>query len=373
LGDGAHNFTATVTDAAGNKSGSSNTIDSFIGQISAPTILSFSPHTGLVSNDITDATITGSAEPNSTVAVFEGSVELGTTTANNVGSWNYTTGRLATGSYSFTATDTIGGNTSPVSVGLTAAVETKTPTGNGAVRYTASVAPHGDHGKLIDASTLDAIFGTANTPSSHHSNNASTSLTIDNHATETVIGALPVTHSDHTDTVTASNTPLSGTAGLLSKSPSTASVNLPEIDSEATLTRNSNAGQGNFHSDAANSTISSADSGGQWHAGRSIMTETVNSSGSSDPPDPHGLSLSIAGILSASADTFVFKPDLGDEPVKVSNTANELADTSHTLYATLAELHANLHFALDHALVGDETAVGQPITQSPHIHDFHLV
>jgi hypothetical protein len=35
--------------------------------------------------------------------VFNGSAELGTTTANTGGAWSYTTGTLSNGSYSFTA------------------------------------------------------------------------------------------------------------------------------------------------------------------------------------------------------------------------------------------------------------------------------
>ena len=56
--------------------------------------------------------LTGAAEANSTVKIFDGSALLGSTTANGSGAWSYTTAPLATGSHSFTATATdAAGNT----------------------------------------------------------------------------------------------------------------------------------------------------------------------------------------------------------------------------------------------------------------------
>ena len=95
-----------------------------------PTIISFSPDSGVVGDDITDATIltvTGAAAANSTVTVYDGSIELGTTTANGNGAWSYTTGTLANGSHSLTATDTVAGNVSPASAALTVTVDTVAP------------------------------------------------------------------------------------------------------------------------------------------------------------------------------------------------------------------------------------------------------
>jgi hypothetical protein len=96
----------------------------------APTISSFSPDSGVVGDDTTDATIltlTGTAAANSTVEVFDGSTELGTVTANGSGAWSYTTGTLANGSHSFTATDTVVGIVSPASTAMTVTVETVAP------------------------------------------------------------------------------------------------------------------------------------------------------------------------------------------------------------------------------------------------------
>ena len=61
-------------------------------------------------------TLTGTAEANSTVTMFEGTSALGTATANSIGAWSYTTGQLLSGSYVFTATATdAAGNVSALS------------------------------------------------------------------------------------------------------------------------------------------------------------------------------------------------------------------------------------------------------------------
>ena len=63
----------------------------------------------------------------STVAVFDGSTELATVTANPSGIWSYTTGTLANGSHSFTATDSVAGTVSTASAPVTVTVDTVAP------------------------------------------------------------------------------------------------------------------------------------------------------------------------------------------------------------------------------------------------------
>jgi Ca2+-binding RTX toxin-like protein len=85
-----------------------------------------------VGDGITSAnvlTLTGTAEANSIVALFDGTTQLGTTTANGSGAWNFATGHLADGSHSFTATDTDAtGSTSATSAALNVTVDTHAPT-----------------------------------------------------------------------------------------------------------------------------------------------------------------------------------------------------------------------------------------------------
>ena len=93
LANGAHSLTATATDAAGNTGVASGALSVTIDTTApvAPSITSFSPDTGTVGDGITTAnvlTLTGTAEANSTVKVFDGATLLGSAAANGSGAWS---------------------------------------------------------------------------------------------------------------------------------------------------------------------------------------------------------------------------------------------------------------------------------------------
>ena len=95
-----------------------------------PSILLFSTDSGTVGDGVTNdntLTLTGTAVANSTVKVFDGATLLGTAMAGSNGAWSYTTGTLANGSHSFTATDTVAGTTSAASTALSVTVDTVAP------------------------------------------------------------------------------------------------------------------------------------------------------------------------------------------------------------------------------------------------------
>ncbi len=82
----------------------------------APSIASFSTDSGTVGDGLTNdntLTLTGTAEANSTVKVFDGATLLGSATAErHAGPGAYTTAALANGAHSLTATATdAAGNT----------------------------------------------------------------------------------------------------------------------------------------------------------------------------------------------------------------------------------------------------------------------
>ena len=111
LANGAHSLTATATDAAGNTGVASTALSVTIDTTApaAPSIASFSPDTGTVGDGITSAnvlTLTGTAEANSAVKVFDGATLLGSAVANGSGAWSFTTGTLSNAAHSFTATAT---------------------------------------------------------------------------------------------------------------------------------------------------------------------------------------------------------------------------------------------------------------------------
>ena len=56
------------------------------------------------------STLKGTADPNSTITVYDGSTKLGTTTASATGSWDYITQVLTDAKHTLTATATIVGS-----------------------------------------------------------------------------------------------------------------------------------------------------------------------------------------------------------------------------------------------------------------------
>src|SRR5262249_39484338 len=97
----------------------------------APAISSFSPDTGTVGDGITSSTVltlTGTAEANATVKVYDGVTLLGTATANGSGAWSYTTATLSNATHSLTATATdAAGNTGAASSALSVTIDSVAP------------------------------------------------------------------------------------------------------------------------------------------------------------------------------------------------------------------------------------------------------
>jgi hypothetical protein len=91
LSGGIHGLTVMATDAAGNTSLVSSVITVSVSTAAplAPMIASVSPDSGAAVDGITNAnvlTLIGTAAANSTVNVFDGTTQIGTTTADATGS-----------------------------------------------------------------------------------------------------------------------------------------------------------------------------------------------------------------------------------------------------------------------------------------------
>lgn len=133
---GTSSIKLKVVDNANNDSPTiyshSYTIDSATPSAPPTPTLATLSDTGVLNNDklINDSTptLTGSAEANSTVTIYDGATKLGTAMASASGVWNYTTGTLSGASHSFTvtATDTAG-NVSNASQALTITLDTTAP------------------------------------------------------------------------------------------------------------------------------------------------------------------------------------------------------------------------------------------------------
>ena len=93
-----------------------------------PIIASFGTDSGIQGDGITNdhtLTLTGTAEANTTVKLYDGTALLGTAAADGSGAWNYATGNLLDGTHNFTATDTdAAGNVSTASTVLPVTVAT---------------------------------------------------------------------------------------------------------------------------------------------------------------------------------------------------------------------------------------------------------
>ena len=111
LSNGSHSFTATDT-VSGVTSAASTLLNVMVDTM-APNIPSLTSDVVVNTNQ---AALTGAAEANSTVSVYDGVTLLGVTTTSASGVWAYTTAALNNGTHSFTetATDTAG-NTSAAS------------------------------------------------------------------------------------------------------------------------------------------------------------------------------------------------------------------------------------------------------------------
>lgn len=133
LTNGTHTVTVTATDKAGNASAVASVNAAILDTVApvAPIFTTYSPDTGKAGDAITKSnvlTVTGLAEANSAVKIYDGSIVLGTTTANAGGTWSYTTPALADGLQVLTAIATdAAGNSSQASSPLGVIIDTIAP------------------------------------------------------------------------------------------------------------------------------------------------------------------------------------------------------------------------------------------------------
>ncbi len=124
LTDGKHSLTATDT-VSGKTSVASSA--------ATLTIDTHAPTTPvLVSDSVVNTNhvlVSGTAEANSSITVYDGTAAVGTAMAGSNGAWSFTTGALTTGSHVLTATATdAAGNTSGHSAGLDPVIGSPTST-----------------------------------------------------------------------------------------------------------------------------------------------------------------------------------------------------------------------------------------------------
>ena len=156
LPNGAHSFTATDT-VSGVTSAASAALNVTIDTVApvAPVITSFTPDTGTVGDGITTAnvlTLSGTAEANSTVKIFDGATLLNSVVANASGAWTYTTAALSNGAHSLTATATDAAGNTGVASSVLAITVTPPPGAPTIASFTTDSGVVGDH--ITNDSTL---------------------------------------------------------------------------------------------------------------------------------------------------------------------------------------------------------------------------
>ncbi|MDK9359064.1 Ig-like domain-containing protein [Lelliottia sp. V106_10] len=127
---------AFATDKAGNAGATSNVIAPFTNLPNAPLITTVNDNVGTITGNLTNGkstddttpTLSGTAQPNSIITLYNNGVAMGTATTDVNGNWTFTTPVLGEGSHAFTATATnVIGGTGPVSLPTTVIVDTIAP------------------------------------------------------------------------------------------------------------------------------------------------------------------------------------------------------------------------------------------------------
>lgn len=167
LGAGAHTLSARMIDIAGNTSDPSATVTITVdttapGAPGTPS-LSVGSNSGSTTDRITSVfapTITGTAEANSLVTLYDGTTSLGTVTANGSGAWSVTTPSLTDGTHTLSAVALdLAGNTSAASASLTVTIDTTAAAPTGLALAAAS--DTGLVGDNLTSATTPTITGRA--------------------------------------------------------------------------------------------------------------------------------------------------------------------------------------------------------------------
>lgn len=217
LADGIHTLTVKATDPAGNTGPASLpfTVNVDATLPGAPSITNVTDLGNVAEGGFTNGTlptISGTAEPGSTIAIYNGNTLLGTTTASNTipGAWSFTPSvALAPGSISITATATdAAGNTGAASTPRTFTIDTTAPNAPTLVSVydDQSSAPGNLTSGALTRDTQPTFSGTteANATVNLYDNGTLVgSMTTDSSGKWTITPTIPLGQGSHTFTFSA--------------------------------------------------------------------------------------------------------------------------------------------------------------------------
>jgi hypothetical protein len=291
-----------------------------------PTISSWSPDTGKTGDGITDAnkvSLHGTAAAGSTIKVYDGSTQIGSTTATSSGSWDYITQVLSDAKHALTATATnSSGKTSVASAAVTVTVDTKAPAAPTIASDTVNTAHQVVMSGTAEANSAIKVFdgttqvGTATTNSSGAWSVTTSALSSGSHA-------LTAKATDVAGNVSAASTAIhpvigSGTSGSTGSGTSTTAPAAPKI---ATFSTDSGVAGDHITSDktltlagtaAANSTVKvfdgktqlgvvTADASGAWHYATAALADGKHSFTATDTAS--GVTSKASTALDVTVDT----------------------------------------------------------------------
>jgi hypothetical protein len=407
LADGSHTLTATATDAAGNTSDKSQSVEIGVDSAApeAPTI------TEPAVAGSTTPTLSGTAEAGSTVTIRDGDSVLGTTTADAGGHWQFTVPddkALADGSHTLTATATdAAGNTSGTSEGVAIGVDSAAPEAPTitepavAGSTTPTLSGTAEAGSTVTIRDGDSVLGT-------------TTADADGNWQFTVPDDKALTDGSHTLTATAtdaagntSGTSEGGAIGVDSAAPEAPTITGPSLTGNDTPTLSGTAEAGSTVTIRDGDNVlgtTTADSGGHWQFtvpddkaladGSHTLTATAtdaagNTSGTSEgvaigvdsaaPEAPTITGPSLTGndtpALSGTAEAGSTVTIRDGDNVLGTTTADAgghwqftvpddkaLADGSHTLTATATDAAGNTSGTSEGVAIGVDSAAPEAPT-----------
>ncbi|WP_213287217.1 Ig-like domain-containing protein [Bradyrhizobium sp. sGM-13] len=125
LNNAKHVLTATATNSSGQTSAKSGAVTVTVDTL-APTAPTLSSNAIVNTNQVK---LSGTAEANSTVTVYDGTTVVGTGTTNSTGAWSVTTNALSTGTHALTAKAAdAAGNVSAASQSVSSVIGGTSPT-----------------------------------------------------------------------------------------------------------------------------------------------------------------------------------------------------------------------------------------------------
>ena len=125
LNNAKHVLTATATSSSGQTSAASGAVSVTVDNL-APTVPVLSSNSIVNTNQVK---LSGTAEANSTVTVYDGATAVGTGTTNSSGAWSITTNALSTGTHALTAKAAdVAGNVSSASQSVSSVISGAAPT-----------------------------------------------------------------------------------------------------------------------------------------------------------------------------------------------------------------------------------------------------